>query len=252
MSSGVLSRPEDGAGNPLCDISALPRAALDRMRAAGEEVRNCMRVLEKTNDNLVGEVLKTADAFYQWDHYPPGDVYDHETHSQYYYHAHDPDDRDMEEHGHFHTFLRPKGMPADARPAPLKDVVLPEGENEALSHLVCISMDSRGVPIRLFTTNRWVTGETWYAADDVVRMLDRFNIDVTFPSWATNRWLTAMVALFRPQIVWLLGERDRAVADWERQHPGGDTYEDRGLEVTSELPVSIDDQIAAVEAALKA
>ncbi len=251
MPSGVLSRPVAGDDNPKPVIADLPRVLLEQMAAAGAEVRDCMRVLEKTNNNLVGEVLKTADAFYQWDHYPPGDVYDHETHSQYYYHAHDPDHRDMEEHGHFHTFLRPKGMPADIRPAPVKGAVMPEGDNEALSHLICISMDSQGCPIRLFTTNRWVTGETWYAADDVVRMLDRFNIDVTYPSWATNRWLTAMVVLFRPQIGWLLRARDKAVAEWERTHPDTDTYEDRGLEVTSELPISIDAQIAEVEAALK-
>ena len=199
-------------------------------------------------------MLKTADTFYQWDHYPPGDVYDPETHAQYYYHAHDPDAREMAEHGHFHTFMRPKGMPEGVRPLPLPapEPVEAEGDNDALSHLVCISMNRDGLPLRLFTTNRWVTGETWYAAGDVVRMLDRFEIDVAYPSWATNRWLSGMVVLFRPQIAELLRQRDRAVEDWQSRHPGVDAYEDRGLEITSQANISIEAQIAAVEAALAA
>ncbi|GBD41698.1 hypothetical protein HRbin39_01082 [bacterium HR39] len=78
-------------------------------------------------------------------------------------------------------------------------------------------------------------------------MLDRFEIDHAWPSWPTNRWLGAMVRLFRPQIARLLIERDRAVEAWQRRHPDRDVYEDRELEVTSILPVSIDDQIRRIE-----
>ena len=51
-----------------------------------------------------------------------------------------------------------------------------------MSHLVAIAVNSRGEPIRLFTTNRWVTGETWYHADDIIGMLDRFAIFDVEPS----------------------------------------------------------------------
>ena len=121
----------------------------------------------------------------------------------------------------------------------------------ALSHLIAISMDAYGESIGLFTVNRWVTGDAWYAAGDVVRMLDRFAIDHANPSWPTNRWLTAMLRLFRPQIEVLLFERDAALADWARGHPGQDVFEDRELEITSQAAVSVEEQIAAVEAALK-
>src|SRR3546814_7453899 len=76
------------------------------MAAAGAEAVDVHRVLAKTGDNLVGELLKNNGTFYEWDHYPPGDVYDHETHGQYYYHAHAADQRFDGEHGHFHTFVR--------------------------------------------------------------------------------------------------------------------------------------------------
>ncbi|MFQ5347114.1 MAG: hypothetical protein ACE5ED_04615 [Rhodothalassiaceae bacterium] len=232
------------------DFSDLSRERLEAMREAGERVRECCRVLAKTEDNVVGEVLRGQGTFYEWDHYPKGDVYDPETHAQYYYHAH-PAELRGGEHGHFHCFLRPGGMPNGVRPAPLPDYTPPKDPDDALSHLVAISMDRAGFPIRLFTTNRWVTGEAWYRAADVTRMLDRFVIDLARPSWATNIWITAMLRLFRPQIEQLLHLRDRTVAAWQESHPDANVFEDRALEITSVMEISVDDQIAAVRRALR-
>ena len=141
------------------DLTAHPRDRLEQMAEAGLQVLECYRVLAKSDANVVGEVLHGQDTFYEWDHYPKGDVYDWETHAQYYYHAHPAEERSGE-HGHFHCFLRPKGMPPGVKPAALPDTVAPGDPNDALCHLVAISMDRAGFPIRLFTTNRWVTGET--------------------------------------------------------------------------------------------
>ncbi len=236
----------DPAPLELADpLAGLEREQLELMLAAGYEARECMRVLHKVGRNLVGEILEGQGEFVQYQHYPKGDVYDPETHSQYYYHAHRPG-----EHGHFHLFLRAAGMPEGIVPAPYDgDAPRPLGR-DAVAHLIAISMDAWGRPIALFTTNRWVTAETWYRAEDVVRMLDRFEIDHAWPSWPTNRWLGAMVRLFRPQIIQLLHARDRAVAAWQARHPERDVYEDRELEVTSWLPISLEEQIRAVEARL--
>ena len=38
-------------------------------------------------------------------------------------------------------------------------------------------MDDYGYPVGLFAVNRWVTGESWYRAADVARLLDRFDVD---------------------------------------------------------------------------
>jgi len=234
------------------DFRKLPRKRLERMAAAGREAREAVRVLDNTGDTVVGELLRHQDPFTVWDHYPKGDVYDWRTHSQYYFHAHPPAENRFEEHGHVHTFMRPKGMPVGVRPAPVDGFVMPEDPNDALCHLVAISMDEAGRPLRLFTTNRWVTGEVWYRARDAIRMLDLFTIDHARPSWPANRWVTAMVALFRPQIETLLRERDTRVALQARLRPDTDVYDDRELEVTSVLDISVDDQIAGVEAALQA
>ncbi|MEQ8195772.1 MAG: hypothetical protein RIB59_14910 [Rhodospirillales bacterium] len=237
----------------MTDFATLPRNRLGRMAEAGERVLECYRVLQKSNDNIVGEILRGQGEFFEWDHYPNGDVYDPETHAQYYYHAHPPEERSKKyghEHGHFHTFLRPKGFPPGIEPAPLADLEEPEGDNDALCHLIGISMNQAGYPIRLFTTNRWVTGETWYRAADAIAMLDTFVMDLAYPSWPANIWITEMIRLFRPEIESLLHARDAAVAAWADAHPGENAYEDRGLELTSLLDISVEAQIRKIAGAL--
>ncbi len=230
-------------------IDTLPRESLEPMLAAGEEIQECYRVLAKTGDNIVGELLRHQGTFYEWNHYPKGDIFDHATHSQYFYHAHVKGQR-KGEHGHFHTFLRAKGMAAGVSPAPYDgDAEWPEGDN-ALSHLIGISMNAKGFPIGLFAVNRWVTGEAWYVADDVTEMIERFDIDHASPSWPANKWITAMLRLFHPQIIDLVRNRDVVVADWQRKYPDRDVYEDRDLEITSTTAISVDKQIAGVRAAL--
>lgn len=228
-------------------MHTLARDRLHAMLAAGEDILECYRVLAKGGLNIVGELLKGQGTFYEYDHFPKGDIYDEEFSSQYYYHAHRAE---QGEHGHFHTFLRAGAIPAHVEPVPYDgDEPWPSGD-EALSHLICISMDARGFPIGLFATNRWVTAEAWYRAADVIDMLDRFRIDHANPSWPTNRWITAMMRLFEPQIAGLLTHRDAVLEAWSRDHPGIDVYEDRDLEITGWLAISVDEQLAAIRAAL--
>ncbi len=126
---------------------------------------------------------------------------------------------------------------------------MPEHPDDALCHPVAISMDEEGRARRLLTTNRWVTGELWGAARDAVRMIDLFRIERARPSRPADRWVTAMLALFRPQIEALLKKRDICVALYRRHHPGAGVHEARALEVTSAVDISVEAQIAAVETA---
>ncbi len=236
-----------GPAPEVVAIDTLERERLEAMLAAGYEVLECYRVLQKANLNIVGELLKGQGTFYEYDHYPKGDIFDEEFSSQYYYHAHR---EDQDEHGHFHTFLRAGAIPENVQPVPYAgDESWPTGD-EALSHLISISMSPPGFPVGLFATNRWVTAEAWYRAADVIGMVDRFRVDHADPSWPTNRWLTAMMRLFKPQIAALLEHRDAVVGAWAAAHPGVDVYEDRELEITGWLPISVDDQLAAIRAAL--
>ncbi|MBV9521682.1 MAG: hypothetical protein JO010_02740 [Alphaproteobacteria bacterium] len=253
------------------EFAKLSRAALDAMAGAASEIRECERVLGKSGDNVVGEALRGGGVFYEWHHYPEGDVYDPETHAQFFYHAHAPSQRVADEHGHFHTFMRPRGMLAGTQPLMLPELAIADvpaapadpllapvaqpnqgGNNDKLSHLVAIAMNPAGAPVRLFTTNRWVTGETWYAATDVCAMLDRFSVDLARPSWPLNRWISAMFRLFKPQMCALLHARDAAIMSWRRRHRGKiHVFEDRRLEVASTLDIDLEAQIRAIEQALR-
>ena len=229
------------------EFSALRRPTLEAMRAAGAEVLECSRVLDKGGLNVVGEMLRGQGEFIEYEHYPTDDVHDADSHAQYYYHAHRGS---AGEHGHFHTFLRAAGMPAGAAPVPYSGGEPWPAGDQALSHLIAISMDAYGAPIGLFAVNRWVTGDTWYRARDVIDMLDGFVIDHADPSWPVNRWIGAMLRLFRPQIESLILARDATLAAWARSHPGRDVFEDRELEITSHAAISVEQQIAAVAVAL--
>ena len=143
-----------------------------------------------------------------------------------------------------------EAVPPGVQPVPYDGTEeWPEGD-EKLSHLIAVSMDTYGFPIRIFTTNRWVTGENWYPAADVRVMLDRFLIDHAFPSWPVNRWISAMVGLYRPYIDVLLEARDEVVEQWRQERPDSDVFEDRDFEIASALPISVDDLVAKVRKAL--
>ena len=255
----------------MLDILRPDRAELEAMAAAGAEALECRRVLARSGDSVLSEVLRGAAGLDDWTHHPAGDVYDPLSHAQYFYHAHPAGQRPAGEHGHFHTFLRPRGMPPGTRPLMLPELAIadapaaPAGpavppmpqpnqgvENDALSHLVAIAVDAQGQPIRLFTTNRWVTGETWYAAADVVAMLDRFVVDLARPSWPLNRWISALFRLFRPRMAALLQARDDAVMSWRRRHRGKvHVLEDRRLEITSALDIDLEEELRRVDLALR-
>ena len=228
-------------------LASLSRERLLHMYQAGLEVLECERVLSKVKLNIVGEVLKDQGTFYQMNHYPKGDVFDRETFSQYYYHAH----RGMPgEHGHFHTFMRRGGIPERLQPVPYDgDVEWPSG-TDTVAHFVGISMDKYGSAIGLFATNRWVTGEAWFKAADMVEMIDSFNVDHAWPSWPTNKWVSNLIHLYRPEVEALLLHRDQMVEYWRQTHPGKDVFEDRDLDMTGQVRVSAKKRVAELGALL--
>jgi hypothetical protein len=265
----------------MVDIARLSRATLEDMAEYGRALRACQTALAAAGSSVLGAALEGTDAIYEWQHYPHGDVHDPATHAQYFYHAHPArersgadrgrSERDEREHGHFHTFLRARGMPPGVRPLLMPELAIADNpaapkappipsapqnieddEGDPWSHLVAISMDAAGTPLRFFTTNRWVTGETWYPAADVVAMLDRFVLGPVAPSPLLNRWLTALLGLYRPLLAELIGKRDAAVMEWRRRRRAKvHVFDDRRLEVTSTLAIDLDPHIELIEAALR-
>lgn len=237
------------------------RAEIEVMAAAALVINECRCELAARKRNIVTEVTAGEAAVLEWQHYPAEDAYDARSHAQYFYHAHPLPGRPLQEHGHFHTFLRAEGMLSGIKPLLLPEMAvadvpalipqappLKRGSREEVSHLVAIAVDVRGEPIRLFTTNRWVTGETWYRADDVMLMIECFATSGPEPSETLNRWLGAIIQLFRPQIGALLRARDATVMAWRRRHRSY-VFEDRALEITSSVEICLDAQLAFLEQA---
>lgn len=213
----------------------LTRADLAAMAAAGDEVARLEAAIRTAGTNpaflLTGG--KNAVAFR---HYPEGDVYDFTSHSQLYYHTHRSG-----EHGHVHLFLRPKGMPPGIAPA-----VASADDTNAPCHLVAVGLGADGWLEDLFTTNRWVTGEAWYQAAAIKRMLPYFSVTTGGPAGLPARWLTALVELFAPLVGELADRRDAAVASWNLAHPTTDPLQDAAMEITSHATVTVAEWRAAL------
>lgn len=225
------------------DFSQYTDQELDSLSKAGEDMLAAIRVLEKAGANSVSRILENSGPFYEMEHYPPGDVYDEDTASQYYYHAHR---LESDEHGHFHTFVRAAAIPDHMEPYPYDGMEdIPSGE-DALCHLIAVSVDDNGFPLALFTTNQWVTGETFYKAEDVIQLLQTFDVDHVYPCLGTNRWLSALLRLFRPQIAQLLTERDKVIEDYKHKKPGRDVFADEDLEIISIAEIDIYEQIERI------
>jgi len=240
-----------------------------RETEAAATLRECREALAARGRSLVEETSGVgAGEVADWRHYPEGEVYDPASHAQFFYHRHPGAaaraPANAAEHGHFHLFLRGEGIPRGMTPLLLPEIAvanaplppqsapLKRGSRDEVCHVVAIAVDVRGEPVRLFTTNRWVTGETWYRADDVIGMLDRVRFGPgVFPA-LVGRWIEALVRLFQPEIAVLLRNRDKAVMDWRWRWPRSNVFEDSRFEVPSSFEIDLEARLASVEGRLGA
>lgn len=112
---------------------------------------------------------------------PEGDIFDPKSGALYFYHSH----RENEQ-GHFHTFL--SGI-----------------DQSVHHHLVGISIDAKGKPLALFTTNDWVTGEEMIPYSQLYKRIDDF---VFLDDNPTSQYLQTLLKMLKPQVQELLKMRD--------------------------------------------
>lgn len=176
---------------------------------AAEVVIETITCMAQEGRPLMARVLPEGEVHF-WAHYPDDDARDAMTRSRWYYHVHAPGERDPAEHGHFHLFLHRTQLDD-----PSTFLVAPTEGEDALAHVTHIaglSIDHSGVPLAWFATNRWVTDEFLYPADTMIAHLDRYDVDNTEEDGLVNRFLTAMVTLYRTELADLLRRRDLAQA----------------------------------------
>ena len=183
----------------MIDPATLPAARRATLAGAAVELGRAMADIHRTGGSPLA-LFTGGRAPEALRHYPDGDAYDFVSHAQLYFHTHRAG-----ELGHVHCFLRSRGMPAGLAP------LVPIAEADPPCHLIAIGFGPDGQASELFTTNRWVTGEAWYAAPAIIPMLPRFRINVSGPNALVGRWVTAVVALMAPLIEDLVHQRDAAV-----------------------------------------
>lgn len=173
----------------------------------------------------------------EFEHYPPDDVVDSRRGSQFFYHAH----RDAErEHGHLHLFWH---ATASGRRRYL-GCARGRWARGAPTHLFAIALDTRGLPLGLFTVNRWVTDGHWFDVATTMSFVERFALHGVEGHAASCRWLTGFVHLYRPLIEALLAQRDRRLA---RRADRVRALADRRLEVLSRVSIDWAADLDALE-----
>ena len=186
----------------------------EEQERAAQEAAYCERLLAKSGENVLRATLRDAPSVAAWSHYPTGDVFDPDSGGQWYYHCHLPPADDIE-HGHYHCFVRP------------------EGAKGPVHHLIAVGVDAYGRLHRLFTVNQWVVGDDWLDAEPTIALLPRFNMELAKPSYLVNRWLTAILRQYQPEIERLILERDTTLAGHTGDGEVAAAREDRSLEVIS-------------------
>jgi hypothetical protein len=207
--------------------------------------RRILRVyqsLEKSGEHLLRPALGRR-ALTQWAHYPRNDAVDTTQRYQWYYHSHTPADRPAEsEHGHFHLFARinaRRTLIAPAAEAAFLRKLQATDSTAKTRHLLAIGMNPVGVPISLFTVNRWVTGDQLLSSASTLHILETLKLDSGYPH--IDRLLSSLIALYMPQLRTLFRKRDQTLFNRAKHGPG--TLDDESLEILSELKLNLDRRI---------
>jgi hypothetical protein len=212
-------------------------------------LRCATRVLEaqqkmQTADgkNILHYTLNGETRHLSMSHYPDDDRIDTNTGGQYYYHCH-RENYETEEQGHFHCFFRYQQIPKRIKPTPLSD--WDKFIKNPMTHLVGISMNTLGQPIRLFAVNRWVTSEIWYGAHHTPYFIRNFKMSKQDnPYWQVlDQWIEGMLHLFLPQISWLNHQRDRTLLDYQAKNMETSPYDCESLEEIAEIKINVSEQI---------
>ena len=162
----------------------------------------------------------------QHQHYPAGDLVAPGSGTQCYYHCHRGDG----EHGHLHLFRR-------ARP------------RQPLTHLIAISLDGRGLPLGLFSVNRWVSQDRWLPASETLRLLDGVSLSGSAANPHLDGWLLHFLRFYRPTLETVLRERDRCLRQIAPCR--ATALEARELEIPSHCSIDWAADLAAAEAELQ-
>jgi len=157
---------------------------------AAQEIASIQTRYAKKGLTLSEVALCGSREFVEWQHYPNNDLVDVDSGYEFYYHSHSVDEMPEGEHGHFHLFKR---------------------TGTEFHHLIGIALNQTGLPVRLFTTNQWVTGETLVKAEIVLVELQAFEMAIKGRMGPMARWISSLTKLFYIDMEALVLQRDQVI-----------------------------------------
>ncbi len=212
---------------------------------AAEIVIETIMTMASEGKPLMQRVLPDGEQPIIWEHYPDNDARSKSTLGRWYYHIHKPGDRDPAEHGHFHLFLHRTQLVDDS--GAWSEPANKSEKRANVVHVAGLSIDHVGIPRAWFVANRWVTDEWLYPAEKIIQHLPLYHVDDTAEDITVNRFLTAMVALYREEIADLIRRRDVYFSDIGAT-PDGDIalWEDKKHDILAEIPVDLDEKLESL------
>ncbi len=206
---------------------------LHAMQTAGLEAMKWQGLLGKVNSTVFSDIIKDFSQFYISERYPDSQIEDYETQSTYFYHSHRPN-----EHGHFHIYFDDEKVMEQFKPIATWD------QEHHTSHLGAISMHPDGTPIGILVPNNWVSKDWWYKPDDMMKIMEHFEVKHPYPSWPSNQWLNQMLKLFHPQFKEALELRDKQVES--SNQPREKFLKNRKVDELAYVEISIPDQMEVI------
>ncbi len=175
------------------------------------------------NSNPVLQVIQDNPHIQQEVKYPAGLLKFNHSGWRAFYHCHS-NQNDIQhlfeaEHGHFHIFT------------PVAD------QPDTWSHLVALSIDDLGQPLRWFMVNHWVSGEVWLTADLLEQQMQK--APFAKQTSILEQWLLSMLVVYQAEIVSLLRQRDSII---ESQNDNT-CKQDRGLYLLVEQEIHLQNKL---------
>ncbi|WP_455198494.1 DUF6969 family protein [Kaarinaea lacus] len=195
------------------------------MPMSAQRLVQCINQFALQESNPVISILPESGLFELNQKYPKPMLSFPGTGLRAYYHSHSYASRPDEENGHFHIFLN---MDDDLKL-----------ENEKWSHLAGLAMDSMGQPVRWFTVNHWVTGETWCPADMLNRKLDLLTKKDSRELSLVEQWIKAIIEFYTLSLNQLLEERDRVITKLIQEKNLNAILQDRAIYGLSHRPINL-------------
>lgn len=219
-------------------LNTIPKKYIKKMIQAGQTLLHQQSALMEKK-HLIYEPLLQEKPFVNWKHYPKNDVIDIQNQSQYYYHKHRPN-----ESGHFHIFYRLNSVNDK------NSLYIPKKKKTFFIHFIAISLDEKGNPAELFTTNQWVTNEVWMTAEQIQKYLDSFQIKINQPSAEINEWINTLIYFYKIPILVLLEERDKKMKEPFHKFDRISALRDHSIEIITQLPLTLQEHLDLLQQSL--